>query len=105
MTFILDIFGGPTSGGHNSQIVALIFNDNHFLERETSNLQSYIYASAHLVCFRTSSVYLKPFKTKPKVFVPKTIPKIHNNFTNTHDMALRLNWLTDMIKMNIHLYN
>ena len=42
---------------------------------------------------------------KPKILEPKRTPKIYNNSTDTYDMALKLNWLTDMIKMNIHTKN
>ena len=71
----------------------------------TSNLQAQIHDGACLLSFQTSSKHLKPFKTDPKVFVPKTTPKIHNNFTDTYDMAMKLCWLIDMTKMNIHLWN
>ena len=69
----------------------------------TPDLQTQIHVSAHLLNFWASPRHQKPFKIEPKVFVPKTIPKIYNNFTNTYDMAMKLRWLTDMIKMNIHL--
>ena len=65
----------------------------------TPNLQVQIHASAHLLSFCASSRHQKPFKIEPKVFVPK----IRNTFTDTHDMALRLNKLNYMTKMNIHL--
>ena len=74
-----------------------------FLERPTSDLQAQIYTSAHLLSFWTSSRHLKPFKNELKVFVPKTIPKICNYFSDTYDMAMKLCWLIDMTKINIHL--
>ena len=64
-----------------------------------SNLYAQICASAHLLSFRASSKHQKPFKIEPKVFVPK----ICNNFTDTYDMAMKLCWIIDITKMNIHL--
>ena len=64
----------------------------------TCDLQAPIHASTHLSHFWASSRHQKPFKIEPKVFVPK----ICNNFTDTYDMAIKLCWLTDMTKMNIH---
>ena len=61
-----------------------------------------MYVSTHLLSFQASSRHLKPFKIEPKVFLPKSIPKIHNNFIDTYDMDLKLDWLTDMTKMNIY---
>ena len=62
-----------------------------------------ICASAHLLSFWASSRHQKPFKTEPNIFVPKIVPKIYNNFIYTYDMAMKLCWLTNMTKMNIHL--
>ena len=70
---------------------------------ETSDLQAQIHTSTHLLSFWSSSGHLKPFKIESKVYVPKTIPKICNNFTNTYVKAMKLCWLIDMNKMNIHL--
>ena len=71
----------------------------------TSDLQMQIHASAHLLSFRASSGHQKPFKIELEVFVPKIVPKICNNFTDTNDMEMKLCWLTDMTKMNIYLWN
>ena len=70
---------------------------------ETFDLWVQIHASTHLLSIWTSFGHLKPFNTKPKFFVPKTIQKIYNNFTDTYDMAMKLCWMTDMNKMNIHV--
>ena len=67
----------------------------------TTDLQVQIFASAHLSYFWASSGHQKPFKIEPKVFVPK----ICNNFTDTYNLAMKFYWLTDMTKMNIHLWN
>ena len=56
----------------------------------THDLQAQIYASAHLSHFWASSEHQKPFKIEPEVFVPKIVPKICNNFTDTNDMAMKL---------------
>ena len=69
----------------------------------TSDLQDQICSSSHLLSFLTSVGYLKPFKTEPKAFVAKTIPKTYINFTDAYDMVMKLCWLTDMTKMNILL--
>ena len=58
---------------------------------------------AKILSFWTSFGHLMPFKIELEVFVPKTIPKLHNNFIDTYDMALKLCQLTNMAKMNIHL--
>ena len=55
-----------------------------------SDIQTHIHTSAYLLSFWTSSGHLKPFKTKLDVFVPKAIPKICNNFTDTYDIAMKL---------------
>ena len=68
---------------------------------ETFDLLVQIHASAHLLYFQASSEHEKPFKIELEFFVPK----ICNNFTDTYDIALKLWWLTDMYKMNIHLQN
>ena len=68
----------------------------------TLDLQAQVRASAHLSHFRASSGHQKPFKIQPKVFVPKTVPKICNNFTDTYDREMKLYRLTDMTKMNIY---
>ena len=39
LKFILDIFGGPTLGGHSLRTVALIFYYNPISEMATSDLQ------------------------------------------------------------------
>ena len=98
LTFNLNIFGGPTSGGRNSRTIALIFYYNPILEMATSDLQAQIQENTHLLTFWASFRHQKPFKIEPKVFVPK----ICNNFTGTNDMAMKLCWLTDMTKMNIY---
>ena len=103
MTFILDIFGGSTSKGYNSQTITPIFYYNPCLESTASDLQAQIHTSSHLLSFWASSDHSKPSNIELEIFVPKTIPKIHDNFIDTHDMALRLTCLTDIIKMNIHL--
>ena len=69
----------------------------------TLDLQAQINASTHELSFWTSSRHQKPFKIEPKVFVPKIVSKICNNFFDTYDMAMKLYWLTNMTKMNIHL--
>ena len=69
----------------------------------TRDLQVQISASAHLSHFWASSGHWKPFKIEPKVFVPKAVPKICNNFTDTYNLAMKFCWLTNMTKMNIHL--
>ena len=69
----------------------------------TPNLKVQICASAHLSHFWASSRHEKPFKFEPEVFVPKTVPKICNNFIDTNDIAMKLCWLIDMTKMNIYL--
>ena len=69
----------------------------------TFDLQAHNKENTHLLSFCTSSRHQNPFKTKPKAFVPKTIPKIHNNLTDTYDMEMKLYWLTNMTKRNIHL--
>ena len=69
----------------------------------THDLQAQIHTSTHLSHFWASLGHQKPFKIEPNVFVPKTVPKICNNFTDTNDMAMKLYWLTDMTKMNIYL--
>ena len=53
----------------------------------TLDLQAQIRASTHLSHFR----------------VPKIVPKICNNFSDSNDMEMKLCWLTDMTKMNIYL--
>ena len=68
----------------------------------TRDLYVQIRANAHLSHFRPSSGHQKPFKIEPKVFVPKTVPKIYNNFTDTNDMAMKFCWLIAMTKMNIY---
>ena len=70
---------------------------------ETFDLQVHICASPHLLSFWASYGHQKPFKIEPKVFVPITIPKICNNFTDTNDMAMKLCSLTNMTKMNIYI--
>ena len=75
LTFILNIFGGPTSGGCNLRTVTPIFYYNPISEMATRDLQVQIHTSAHLLHFRASSRHQKPFKIEPEVFVPKTVPK------------------------------
>ena len=70
---------------------------------EIFDLQDNIHASTHLLSFWASSKHQKPFKIEPKVFVPKTVPKICNNFIDTYDMVMKLCWLTYVIKMKIYL--
>ena len=72
----------------------------------TRDLQVQICTSTDLSHFRASSGHQKPFKIEPEVFfVPKTIPKICNNFIDTNDMEMKLCWLTNMTKMNIYPWN
>ena len=69
----------------------------------TFDLHAKICASTHLLSFWASSGHQKPLKTKLEVFVPKIVPKIYNNFTDTYNMSIKLCWLTNMTKMNIYL--
>ena len=69
----------------------------------TPDLHAQISASAHLSHFWPSSKHQKPFKIELEVFVPKTVPKICDNFTGSNDMAMKLCWLTDMTKIDVHL--
>ena len=39
--------------------------------------------------FWASSGHQKPFKIEPEVFVPKIVPKICNNFTDTYNFAMK----------------
>ena len=64
------------------------------------NLYTQMHESTHFLSFWTSSGDLKPFRIELEVFVPKTMPKICNNFTDTYDMEMKLCWLTEI---NIHL--
>ena len=75
LTFILNIFGGPTSGGYNLRTVTPIFYYNPISEMATRDLQVQIRASAHLSHFRASSGHQKPFKIEHEFFVPKNYTK------------------------------
>ena len=84
----MNIFGGPTSEGRNSQTVALIFHYNPILESSAPDLQALFCASAHLSSFWASSGNSKSFKSEPEVLEPN----LHQKSVITPPILMTWHW-------------